>query len=407
MKNAFLYLFILLNSIYGYSQEKKSLPNGVIVDSVKVANAVKESYAVYLPKQFNKEMPSAIVFIFDPSGRGKAGIEPFVLAAEIYNYILVCSNNSKNGPTDINIGIANRLFDAVLGEYNIDPSQLYISGFSGGARLAGTIAVSSGAFQGVIACGASFTGMDKFVVQGNKFSYVGMVGDTDMNYQEMIQNESWLAKEKIKNTLFILHQGHTWPSKKEMLRAFDWLEMQAYKKSIRKLNQASIAKIYGENLKIADSLKGNNEMILAIMECQRWNTFFDNQENEKINAAIATIKKSKEYTSQIKQRDEIAVQENKITNSILDQFDKELKVAKSENDFKFWKTELKKLDDKKIKSNNSNIKNMVVRLQFMIKALVYETAQECKRNFQNDKLAYCKELEKVIRSFDDEKTFNN
>lgn len=400
MKNPFLYLFILVYCICGYSQKKQLLPKEVIVDSVKIANTINESYAVYLPKQYNREKPSAIVFIFDPGGRGKVGIEPFVLAAETYNYILVCSNNSKNGPIDINMEIANRLFESVSTVYNLDPSRLYISGFSGGARLAGSLAVSSDVFQGVIACGASFDGMDKFALQGNNFSYVGMVGDTDMNYQEMIQNAVWLDKMMVKNTLFISHQDHAWPLQKQMLRAFDWLEIQAFKKDIKKTSEITIKKIYEENLKIADSLKENNEMILAIAEYERCDAILDSNENNKIKMAIAGMKKTKEYKSQIAKKDQIAVLENEITNSILDQFDKELKVAKSENDFKFWKTELKKLKERKSKSNEITIKNMVDRLQFRIKALVYETAQESKRNFQNDKLIYCKELEKVLQLYD-------
>jgi hypothetical protein len=86
--------------------------------------------------------------------------------------------------------------------------------------------------------------------------------------------------------------------------------------------------------------------------------------------------------------------------SCLDQLDKELKVAKSDNGFKFWKTELKRLKDRKMKSNDVSIKNMVVRLQFMIDGLVYETAEESKINFQNDKLEYCKKLEKVLHSIE-------
>jgi hypothetical protein len=399
MEKTFLNLFILLISICNYSQEKQLLPKGVIVDSVKIENTADESYAVYLPKQYKREVPSAIVFIFDPGGRGKVGIEPFVLAAETYKYILVCSNNSKNGPTDVNLEIANRLFESVSTEYNLNPSELYISGFSGGARLASSIAVNSVAFQGVIACGASFNEMDKFSLQDASFSYVGIVGDKDMNYQEMIQNEEWLSKMMVKNTLFVSHQTHTWPSQKEMLRAFDWLEIQAFKNNIRKSNVSTIKKIYDENLKIADSLKGNNEMILAIAEYDRCNVINDNKD-EKIKTTIESIEKSKEYKSQISKRDEISILENDITNSILDQFYKELKEAKSENDFKFWKTELKKLEDRKTKSKDIAIKNMVDRLQFMIKGLVYETAQQSKRNFQNDKLLYCNELEKVIQLYD-------
>jgi hypothetical protein len=399
MKNIFCSLFVLLISICGHSQEKQLVPKGVIVDSIKIENTANESYAVYLPKQYKKEVPSAIVFIFDPAGRGKVGIEPFVLVADTYKYILVCSNNSKNGPTDVNLEIANRLFESVSTEYNLNPSELYIAGFSGGARLAGSMAVSSVAFQGVIACGASFNEMDKFSLPDASFSYVGMVGDTDMNYQEMIQNEEWLNKMMVKNTLFVSHQAHTWPLQKEMLRAFDWLEIQAFKNSIRKSKEAIIKKIYDESLKMADSLKGNNEMISAIAEYDRCNTIYDNKD-EKIRTTIESVKKSKEYKNQIRIRDEIVALENKIINSFLNQLDKELKVAKSENDFKFWKTELKKLEDRKLKSNDIAIRNMVDRVRSMINASAYEAAHESKRNFKNDKLVYCNELEKVIHSIE-------
>lgn len=396
MKNIFLSLFIVLTSICSYSQEKKIIAKGEVIDLVKVEGAINESYAVYLPKQYNEKVPSAIVFIFDPGARGVVGIEPFVLAAETYNYILVCSNNSKNGPTDINIEITNRLFDSVLSTYNLDPSQLYLSGFSGGARLAGSIAVSSTAFQGVIACGASFNGMDKFALQNSNFSYVGMVGDKDMNYQEMIQNREWLDKMMMKNTLFISHDTHTWPMPKQMLRAFDWLQIQAFKKNIRKTNEAVIKKIYDKNLKIADSLKVNNELIQAVVEYGRCNVINDNKD---VKATISEIKKSKEYKEQIRKNEEIAVLEGEIGSAILEQFDKELKVAKSDGDFKFWKNEFKKLENRKLKSDDVQIKNMVDRLQFMTKAMVYQTAQESKRNVQNDKLFYCNELEKVLQLY--------
>jgi hypothetical protein len=402
MKNTFFYLFILLNSIYSYSQEKQIFPKGIIIDSVKIANTANESYAVYLPKQYDRKVPSAIVFIFDPRGRGNAGIESFILVAESYNYILVCSNNSKNGPIDLNLEIAGRLFESASTEFNLNPAQLYIAGFSGGARLASAIAVTSDVFQGVIACGASFNGMDRFAVQERSFSYVGIVGDVDMNYQEMIENADWLDKMMIKNTLFVNHQQHNWPSQKQMLRAFDWLEVQAFKKGIRKFNENTIKNSYDKNLKIADSLKRNNELILAVKEYERCNTIFDTKENNEIKATITAIKQSKAYKSQIVKSDEIAVLENEITNLISTQFEKELNVAKSENDFKFWKTELKKLKYKKAKSNDMATKNMIYRLQSMIKGLVYETAQDSRKNGLNDKLGYCLELEKVIQLYDKE-----
>jgi hypothetical protein len=309
---------------------------------------------------------------------------------------LVCSNTSRNGSTQDNVAIANRLFDEVLQTYAIDNSQLYIAGFSGGARLASFFAISTGVFQGVIAGGASFNGMDKFIPPSNNFSYVGMVGDRDMNYHEMIENKEWLDKSKIVNTLFISHEGHVWPKQSEMLRAFDWLEIQAYRKNIRPKNDTIITRIYDTNLRIADSLKASKEMVLSVNTYEKGITFFNTNEDNFLRAKIAEIKKSREYKDEISKMEKMKVLENETLDKLSLRFDQELKSAKSNTNFKFWKSEIKDLNAMKLDDKNPLAQNMAVRVLNWFQVSVYETGQEYKRNKQNDKFTYCEELYKII-----------
>ncbi|SEO80181.1 hypothetical protein SAMN05444671_1380 [Flavobacterium sp. CF108] len=396
MKNTIYCILFLFVTIFGYTQNKQSLQTGVIIDSVKIANTPTESYAIYFPKKYDAKTPLALVFIFEPAARGKKGIEPFILAAETYNYILVCSNTLKNGSTQDNIAIANRLFDYVLQTYAIDTSQLYIAGFSGGARLASFFGISTGVFQGVIACGASFNGMDKFILPSNNFSYVGMVGDKDMNYQEMLENKEWLDNAKLVNTLFIAHEDHVWPKQSEMLRAFDWLEIQAYRKNIRPKNDTIIKRIYDINLRIADSLKANKEMVLSVNGYEKGITFFNTNEDNFLRAKIAEIKKSREYKDEIAKMEEIKVLENKILDKLWFRFEQELKSVKSNSNFKFWKSEIKDLNNMKLDNKNPLAQNMAIRVLYWFQVSVYEAGQENKRNRQNEKFTYCQELYKII-----------
>ncbi|MBF4516377.1 hypothetical protein IRZ71_08485 [Flavobacterium sp. ANB] len=395
MKNIIYCFLFLLVTFCNYAQDAPLLRTGIINDSVKVVNAPNESYAIYFPKEYDAQIPSAVVFIFDPDARAKIAIEPFILAAETYNYILVCSNNVKNGLVQNNVATANRLFDHVLGMYNINMSQLYISGFSGGARLASFYGISSGFFQGVIACGASFNDLDKFIPPSNKFSYVGMVGDKDMNYQEMVANKTWLDNAKITNTLFISHEDHIWPKQNEMLRAFDWLEIQAYKKNIRPKNDTIIKRIYDNNLKIADSLRLNKEMISSVRNYENCITSFNINDDSFIRTKIAEIKKSREYKEEVARMDEITVLEGEILDKLSLKFYKELELAKSSNNFKFWKTEFKNLDTMKL-SKEVSTQNMANRILVWFHILVYEAAEENKRTQQKDKVTYCDELLKMI-----------
>jgi hypothetical protein len=395
MKNTIYIILFLFVTVFGYTQDKQLLQTGVIIDSVKIATAPTESYAIYFPEKYDAKTPMAVVFIFDPDARGKIGIEPFMLAAETYNYVLVCSNALRNGSVQNNSAIANRLFDEVLQKYPIDTSQLYISGFSGGARLASYFGIATGVFQGVIACGASFNGMDKFIPPSNNFSYVGMVGDKDMNYQEMIENKDWLDNAKVTNTLFISHEEHVWPKKSEMLRAFDWLEIQAYKKNIRRKNDTVIKRIYDTNLRIADSLRANNEMISSVRNYEKCITFLNVNDDSFIKTKITEIKKSREYKDEVTRMNQIAELEREILDKFSLKFYKELESAKSSVTFKFWKTELKNLDTMKM-SKEIATQNMAKRIMDWFRILVSETAKENKRTQQNDKVIYCNELLRII-----------
>ncbi|WP_123890349.1 hypothetical protein [Flavobacterium frigidimaris] len=395
MKNTIYSILFLFVTVFGYTQDKV-LQTGVIIDSIKIANTPTESYAIYFPKKYDGKTSLAVVFIFEPAGRGKKGIAPFILAAEMYNYILVCSNTSRNGSTQTNVAIANRLFDDVLQTCAIDSSQLYIAGFSGGARLASFFGISTGVFQGVIACGASFNGMDKFIPPANNFSYLGMIGNKDMNYLEMIENKHWLDNAKIVNTLFISHENHVWPKQSEMLRAFDWLEIQAYRKNIRPKNDTILKRIYNTNLRIADSLKANKEMVLSVNACEKGITFFNTNEDNLLRAKIAEIKKSKEYKDEIGKMEKIKVLENELLDKLSLRFDQELKSAKSTSNFKFWKSEIKNLKVMKLDDKNPLAQNMAIRVLDWFQVSVYETGQEYKRNQQNDKFTYCEELYKIV-----------
>lgn len=397
MKNNLLYILFILTAFSGFCQKKTSQFNGKSIDTVVVKNTSDETFSIYFPEKYNSAIPAAVVFIFEPVARGKVGLEPFMLASETYNYILVCSNNARNGSLQYNKEVANRLFDAVLSEYNIDISQLYLAGFSGGSRLAGSIALQTGAFQGVIACGASFQPFDRFIPPANQFSYVGLVGKNDMNFQEMIKNKAWLNKSAIKNELFISNDGHVWPETTQILRAFDWLELQAYKKNIRKSNDTIIKKIYAKNLKIADSLKNNNQPILAINEYERiYNNFNVKYVDENLKTTISELKKSKEYKQDLKTSEEIAIEEESISVAFSAKFDEELKSIKSNNDFKYWKKLMNLLDAKYSKAEENDTREMVTRLKYKIRAMVYEGGEDFKRLGENAKYLYCKELRKFL-----------
>ena len=144
MKGYKIFLLLALVTNTHVFAQADGYPLGQVIESVPVREQAGESFALYLPAAFKSDEASPVVFVFDPVGNGPNGLQGFLEAAETYGYILVCSNNSRNGPYDRNFEIAGRLFDQVLTEFAIDPDRIYTSGFSGGSRLASAIADLAG-----------------------------------------------------------------------------------------------------------------------------------------------------------------------------------------------------------------------------------------------------------------------
>ncbi|WP_136666985.1 hypothetical protein [Flavobacterium sp. H122] len=381
------------------AQKSEAAANIGLVDSVQVEGTKDESFMVYFPKKYTQSKSVGVVFIFDPGGNGVDGIMPFVSAAENYNFLLVCSNNSKNGPLNLNNEIAFRLFDFVFKKYNIDKKRLVVAGFSGGARLAGNLALNTGIFNGVVACGASFQLLDIFVPQINDFLYVGLIGKNDMNYQEMIKNVNWLDKKRIKNQIFISDKGHVWPDESEILRAFDWLEIEFQKKGFTEKNNEIVNRIYQKNKIIADAFFEENNLLLALHEYERLDAEFGSiNSKDDFTEKINEIKKSKDFSKMKKVMNEVEIFEENLIKECEIKFYQDLNNLKVKNDLKFWINLNKELNEKENKINQDiQILQMTNRISSALEVMISVAAQDFKNNGQQQKYDFCRSLLKILK----------
>lgn len=371
---------------------------GEITSKISVNNSKNETFELYLPSKYNSKKENAIIFIFDPSGIGKIGIKPFIPAAEDFNYILVCSNNAKNGPYQINFEIANRLFAHVFSVLNIDEKQIYTAGFSGGSRLASSIAVLTNSIQGVIGCGAGFANQARvFPNTNNKFSYVGLVGDEDMNYHEMLDLKLWLNKININNELFTYQDGHRWPHTKQIKRAVGWLELQSYKKGIRKVDEKIVKSLFLDDLKYANQIK-QKQPYNSVVEYNRiLKSYTDYYNLDSISDKISFLKKRKDFKKEIKLRKKIKQREIEIFDLLHGEFKKELTFPRPTLNSKWWNKEIKKLDKTLIKSKSIFTSKMVKRVRYRIFAAAIEGSNNFIRNNQIRKALYCDSLVTLLK----------
>jgi len=225
-------LGLMFTSIVGAQMEPPFAP-GQVSDHVKTVNDASQTYAIYLPTSYDPKKQYPAIYAFDPGGRGVAGVNAYKSAAEKFGYIVIGSNNSKNGLDAPALTTAlNALWQDTHNRLSIDDKRVIATGFSGGARVASSLAVACKCIFGVIGDGAGFARgvpTDKSV----PFVFAGTIGVDDFNYPELRDLQKKLASSAVPNRTLTFDGGHQWAPEQVASDALEWMEVRETKAGVR------------------------------------------------------------------------------------------------------------------------------------------------------------------------------
>jgi len=180
-------LALATSALVGQNPSAKStqqaLPSGVLIPYQSCAAKPDQSYALYLPSHYTSDKRWPIIYAFDPDGRGNVPVELMKDAAERYGYIVVGSNNSRNGSWKVEAESGQAMWDDTHARLAIDDRRVYFAGFSGGARVASLLAQRCKCAAGVLLDGAGFAGAPPS--RDASFAVFAAVGTFDFNYPEL------------------------------------------------------------------------------------------------------------------------------------------------------------------------------------------------------------------------------
>jgi predicted esterase len=207
----------LLAASAAWAQE---LPRGQVVERVECHAGAKQSYALYLPSTYTAEKKWPILYCLDPGARGRVPVERFAKAAQSEGFIVVGSNNSRNGPIEpIREALGALLMDTHA-RFSIDDDRAYAAGFSGGARVVLQWARNNG-LAGVVAAGAGYAGP---VPKETGYRLFLAAGIDDFNYPELRGNSLDLARNGVEHRFAVFEGGHEWMPEATALEALEYFE---------------------------------------------------------------------------------------------------------------------------------------------------------------------------------------
>ena len=216
----------------------QTIPAGTIVDDVKCAAEPSQSYALYVPSHYTPDRAWPVLFAFHPAARGRAMVEKYAAAAEQYGFIVAGSNNSRNGPWSLQRPAVVAMPADVGSRFSVDPKRVYLTGMSGGSRVALEVALGKNDIAGVIASSAGYP--DSQARSRLPFPIFATAGTEDFNYLEMRQLDRKLTTP---HYLAVFAGGHTLPPDGVALEAIEWLEVQSMKSGRRPRDEVLIDRL--------------------------------------------------------------------------------------------------------------------------------------------------------------------
>ncbi|HLP52034.1 MAG TPA: hypothetical protein VK154_14195 [Chitinophagales bacterium] len=198
----------------------RKMPVGEIIPQLVVSYDKSQSFAVYLPKQYTKDTALPVIIFFDPHGDGTVPLNLYTGLAEDFGFILIGSNNSKNG-IDLQQAkaIADNLVNEAESRFNVNKKKITLCGFSGGAKVALAAAVANPAVSTVIYCGAALP-----VQPHHDLEFLGFAGTGDMNYTDVVSFNEGFKNSQHLHYLVEWKGKHEFPSAEIFKDAFTFIQ---------------------------------------------------------------------------------------------------------------------------------------------------------------------------------------
>lgn len=217
-------------------------PGGRLMERVTSASDTSQTYALYLPPGYTTDRRWPVLFVLDPRGRALLALELFQDAAARLGWVVMSSYNTlSDGPPEPNVNAMEAMLRSAQGSLAIDPSRLYLAGFSGTARAALRFAVQlRGHVAGVVgvggALGFELGGPETVFARDSIFGYFGAAGTRDFNYEEVISMGERFGTMFVPFRVVGFEGPHSWPPASICGEALEWLELRAMRGGLRAID---------------------------------------------------------------------------------------------------------------------------------------------------------------------------
>jgi len=281
-----IYLIVLLLFLNNACVREKDI-NPVTYAPVTTGKCNADTVNTYhyiLPEQHNGSLP--LLILLDSGGDGLFAVKKVEPAVSRIPCVLVGSNRVRNNFPGFEKVIEILIAD-ICQKFHLTNEQVFIAGFSGGARMAFEYARKH-PVRGLLMCGA---GLPQNSFQELPCPVYMIAGTTDFNFSETYYNP--LNKSGQQKFMADYFRGsHEWPPVDMLKEGLLFLMVKSFPDGEQLLKEEST--LLSE---IADSLLVKNETLFAVKAVEKALCF--NPDNKLAKKQMERIKDNRKYAANI------------------------------------------------------------------------------------------------------------
>ncbi|MEP0264621.1 hypothetical protein [Dokdonia sp.] len=200
-------LFFLLLTIPAFGQD---IVPGTIVSSIALDTDQKETYALYLPRDYDENGNYPVVFVFDETRAGDRAVQQFTIGAELTKSIIVGANFPFKDSLKSGLKKTEKLVNTVYERYAIDENKIILAGRGDGALVASASAYLNQKVKGIIAINDAYIDKSLFT-RSSKIRFVLISGDEGPHYYKMRGYHTVLKSSASFAGFYEYEGGKDWP----------------------------------------------------------------------------------------------------------------------------------------------------------------------------------------------------
>jgi len=320
-------------------------------------------YAISLPDHITARQRLPLILLIDPHGDGKLAVDKFTAALTDIPAVIAGSDKIRNNDPGF-MSSMEHLAGDVQTKYPVDPDQVIVAGFSGGARMAYYFGMNHNVL-GIIMYGA---GPDRSARDAGTRKMYLVSGTRDFNFMEQYLPPFQGLYEPRNYLPDFFRGGHEWPPAEYIY------ESVAYVLKDEADFPAFIPLQISERMLTAyDSLKESNQLFFAAKALEKaWVFTADPKQKSRLARQINEFNGMSGWIQYNRNFESSLQQELRLKQTYVDKL--------ADADTTWWKNEIQGLNNRIQSTSDPETEDLLYRLKGFIGIILYSQINSLLQN---------------------------